>query len=158
MVNSSSEKIGIRRTDKKCSRCQVTKPVSAFHQNRARYDGLHTECRLCVKAYLGKYYKKNLEKYRGMNLARYGITVVEYERLLRKQDGACAICRRECMSGKRLSVDHCHRTGKVRGLLCSKCNTGLGLFDDMIAVLRKAIVYLQSSTHGKEITHEQKAN
>ena len=64
----------------------------------------------------------------------YGITLKEYNDLLIKQDYKCSIC----LKNKKLVVDHCHTTGKVRGLLCSKCNTGLGFFDDSVDLLRKA--------------------
>lgn len=73
---------------------------------------------------------------------RYGITVEEYDRLLVLQEGVCAICKRPCPSGKRLAVDHSHETGEVRGLLCRKCNRGIGLFHDSLDLLKSALTYL----------------
>jgi hypothetical protein len=70
----------------------------------------------------------------------YGITVEEYTAMLDKQDGVCAICKKP--DSKRLSVDHSHQSGKVRGLLCTKCNTALGKFDDSVDLLNTAITYL----------------
>lgn len=76
---------------------------------------------------------------------KYGITEIDYERLLVEQGGACAICRNPS-TGRRLSVDHDHDTGRVRGLLCFTCNIGLGSFKDSILRLESAIEYLIGST------------
>ena len=73
----------------------------------------------------------------------YGITLEEYEILLTKQNNSCAICNAPTGSnGKRLSVDHNHQTGEVRGLLCDDCNIGLGKFKDNSNLLAIAINYL----------------
>lgn len=75
-------------------------------------------------------------------IKQYGLTPEDYARMLEEQNGVCAICKKECPTGQRLSVDHCHDTGKVRGLLCRNCNRGLGSFkDDRNAVLA-ALLYL----------------
>lgn len=79
----------------------------------------------------------------------FGIDIPEYERLLASQSGVCAICACVCPSGKRLAVDHCHATGKVRGLLCMRCNTGLGKFDDRIDLLEAAKSYLTKAGSGE---------
>jgi hypothetical protein len=70
----------------------------------------------------------------------FGITVEDYDKMFIAQSGRCAICH--CESTKALAVDHCHTTGKVRGLLCTSCNTGLGLFKDNLELLEKAKLYL----------------
>ena len=67
----------------------------------------------------------------------------DYRRMLSKQNGACAICKQ--VSQETLAIDHCHTTGKVRGLLCRKCNTGLGNYDDEPSRLREAAAYLEAS-------------
>lgn len=73
--------------------------------------------------------------------ARYGLSMDDYESILAKQKGICAICGTP--PGKRpLSVDHCHDTGAVRGLLCHACNTGIGFLKDNTDLLKKAIKYL----------------
>ena len=77
-------------------------------------------------------------------LKKYGITPSDYQTLLDAQGGTCAICERECPTGKALSVDHDHHTGFVRGLLCIKCNRALGLLSDDIDRLLRAATYLQS--------------
>ncbi len=78
---------------------------------------------------------------------RFGITQEQYEAILKKQDGLCAICSKPQGSGtnqdKRLAVDHDHKTGKIRGLLCTNCNPGLGFFKDDIVFLKRAIEYLE---------------
>ena len=71
----------------------------------------------------------------------YGIRIEDYEKMFIDQNGLCKICLSD-NGGKTLHVDHCHSTGKVRGLLCSKCNTALGLFNDNIKTLSNAIIYL----------------
>jgi Autographiviridae endonuclease VII len=91
-------------------------------------------------------------------LRRYGITLEALARLLHEQDGRCAICRRpwqSCKPVKRardeglflhhLCVDHDHESGRVRGLLCNACNTGIGVFEEDPARLLNAVAYVQSS-------------
>ena len=86
-------------------------------------------------------------------LSRYGITLPQYMTILVRQDCVCAICgkpERSKLNGKtkRLSVDHCHKTGKVRGLLCTRCNTAIGLLDDDPQRVKAVIDYLQASPAG----------
>lgn len=78
-------------------------------------------------------------------LARYGLTYESFYALLDAQGGKCGICRSDAWPGVGPCVDHCHRTGKVRGILCSRCNTGLGCYDDNLDHLNAAIVYLERS-------------
>lgn len=73
---------------------------------------------------------------------KYGITKEEYEAIFKSQRGRCAICRRP-PKGKRLAIDHCHKTSKVRGLLCDRCNRGIGTFRDNYSLLELAIKYLE---------------
>lgn len=77
---------------------------------------------------------------------QYGITLEDYNNMLEAQGYKCAICGNEDeVEGRRLAIDHCHTTGKVRGLLCGKCNRGLGLFYDNFTLLQNAIEYLKNS-------------
>lgn len=76
---------------------------------------------------------------------RYGITMEEYSRLLAEQGGCCAICK-GTPGHRRLDVDHDHVTGKVRGLLCHMCNTGIAKFRDNIVLLEATITYLKGET------------
>jgi len=91
-------------------------------------------------------YHKNTSRARNAQLKRnFGISVEEYDKLLKKQNDKCAICEAvSCRSGKRFAVDHDHKTGLVRGLLCFACNTSLGKFNDSQELLYKAISYLQT--------------
>lgn len=77
--------------------------------------------------------------------SQFGITAEQYLEQLAKQAGACAICKKPCPSGRKLAVDHDHKTGEVRGLLCCNCNRGMGLFFDNSSCLREAAVYLEST-------------
>ena len=88
-------------------------------------------------------------------LRKYGMTEDDYQRMFKKQKGVCAICKKQeytrvasFVKGnkniQRLSVDHDHKTGKVRGLLCFSCNRALGYFKDSKEMLKDAIVYLDS--------------
>jgi hypothetical protein len=96
------------------------------------------------------YYKNNPDAHRNYLLkTKYGITLEEYNRLLEKQNGVCAICHQKSntvdkRSGKikMLAVDHNHKTGKIRGLLCEVHNRALGMFHDDIGELKSAIDYL----------------
>jgi len=74
----------------------------------------------------------------------YGISTDDLNALLARQRGVCGICKKK---GRKLHVDHCHKTGKVRGLLCGKCNRGLGHYDDEPDRMRAAADYLEASLH-----------
>lgn len=82
-------------------------------------------------------YKKHF-KFRQIKW-KYGITEDQYGAILMKQNGGCAICKQQ---GVRLEVDHCHGSGKVRGLLCGRCNKGIGLFSDSVENILSAAKYL----------------
>jgi hypothetical protein len=75
----------------------------------------------------------------------FNITIEQYKKMLQDQNCSCAICKRTEPTGYGWHVDHCHKTLKVRGLLCSKCNQGLGLFEDNLINLQEAIKYLENS-------------
>lgn len=81
--------------------------------------------------------------FKGHRFRLYGITQPEYDAMLTAQGGRCAICHEE-PNGRQLGVDHDHATGRVRGLLCSRCNMGLGAYRDDVALLRQAITYLEA--------------
>jgi hypothetical protein len=90
------------------------------------------------------------KKERKWNLKRsYNITLEDYDELLLKQKNCCAICgKHQSNLTRTLFVDHCHTTGKVRGLLCHHCNILLGNAEDNITVLESAISYLTTSIKG----------
>lgn len=74
----------------------------------------------------------------------FGMTLENYSSLFERQNGLCAICQKE-EKKKRLSIDHDHKTKKVRGLLCSQCNSAIGLFSDNIVLMKNAIAYLKKA-------------
>lgn len=104
-------------------------------------------CAKCRAAYYRVLNANNREAQRQRNLRKFGLTVKEYDVLLERQGGVCAICNRP-PGGVRLAVDHSHETGQVRGLLCFNCNVAIGkLHDDPTLLLRAAdyLLNLQST-------------
>lgn len=101
-------------------------------------------CRPCKNKYLAKWRKKNPGAYKEW---KYGITQSQYDDLIEKQGDSCAICKTMEPGGRHGSwhIDHDHATGKVRGLLCWLCNSGLGKFNDDPYLLNKAAKYVQDS-------------
>ncbi len=97
--------------------------------------------------YLKRWRAKNPARVKGYNLKRaFGITLEEYDAMLQKQGGVCAVCgnpEKTHQNGFPLAVDHYHETKKVRGLLCLNCNRGIGHFEDNPELLAKAIQYLE---------------
>lgn len=87
---------------------------------------------------------EHLARYaRAKKLRTFGLTPESYQALLETQNGCCALCERHHTEFSRaLAVDHCHATGKVRGLLCSGCNTGIGNLKDDVGILQSAVAYL----------------
>jgi len=144
-----------------CTKCGVPKPDSEFSKDRARRDGLHPWCNECKRVGQRSNYTRNRKsilakhklRVRGYtNSARlrtwskYGIkiSVKEYDHILLEQNGKCKICNKE--DDRRLSVDH--TTGTVRGLLCRRCNSAIGLFGDSPQLLVEAAKYLESKAPG----------
>ena len=144
---------------KVCSKCEKKKLLTLFHfhSNERR----RADCMKCVAAYSKKYRSKNAEIIkekkklyrkekpeieRSRHLKKqFGISIQEYNSLFTKQGCKCAICRATKVGNtqhKHMHVDHCHKTGKIRGILCSKCNTLLGMARDSIKILKAAIGYL----------------
>lgn len=128
-----------------CSSCKSMKDVSAFPFSKFTPNGVGYWCKQCAKS--------NREHYKAVVTEscwrkRYGITAIEYQALFDAQGGVCAICKKHenrIHKGTKanMCVDHDHATGKVRGLLCAKCNSGLGYFADNIDTLLSAVNYLQ---------------
>ena len=84
-----------------------------------------------------------IKKYGGMGRQRTCLELSPYEFMLKNQSGVCAICEKKCSSGRALAIDHDHSTNKVRGLLCNRCNRGLGMFMDDPKLLSTAALYLK---------------
>lgn len=130
--------------EKKCSRCVVVRPRAEFTLSRSSRDGLDYVCRKC-KAELHAEYREHskvwLKNQRLCNLWNlYRLSGMDYELLLEAQKHVCAICEQDM--GERPFVDHCHDSGKTRGLLCNKCNSALGSIEKS-GFLEKALRYLE---------------
>jgi Recombination endonuclease VII len=124
---------------KYCPQCKEVKPVAEFGSNRAKKSGLTAYCKPCHTIVTRENKIKKFGSERNYLLQyRYGITEDDFERMLARQGGLCAIC--QVVPGT--FVDHCHRTGDVRGVLCFNCNNGLGHFGDNTVLLELAALYL----------------
>ncbi|RFU41319.1 hypothetical protein DZF91_12490 [Actinomadura logoneensis] len=132
---------------KYCPRCERTKPLDAFARSRARSTGISPYCKPCYNLVIKENRARNHGSSRNYLLKlRYGITADEADRLLAAQGGICVICLRHPAS----HTDHDHDTGLVRGMLCFKCNNGLGQFGDEIRRLEEAADYLEGrSSHSR---------
>jgi hypothetical protein len=137
---------------KQCSKCRDILPIYKFGQRKRNSDGLRSQCKDCESKTNKEIRQRKLEedylgtrlKERKNNLKRmFGMSIEEYDKKLDDQGGGCKLCGLECISGKRLAVDHDHKTGKIRDLLCNNCNAGLGKFQDNPELLIKAADYLR---------------
>lgn len=130
----------------KCGTCEVEKEPEEFHKcSSNKKTGRQWHCKECSSSIAKKYYKTRRDVVRKSTLKNtFGITLEEYDEMLLKQNGVCAICGGGQVTGKtNLAVDHCHHTGKVRGLLCNRCNTGIGNLQDDPVVVERALLYLR---------------
>lgn len=141
--------------------CKKELPLEAFYKRQYKNGsvGYRSYCTPCNNAYRdewrhknkewdnarnNQYNKRNAMRIRGHKLRKYwpGATWEQananYDTLLDKQGGTCAVCKRH----KRLAVDHCHGKGQVRGLLCGACNRGIGYLQDSVEVISSAVEYL----------------
>lgn len=143
--------------EKKCYCCGELKKIVEFIKDKTTVTGVSTTCKGCkskkLNFYHGSFSDTKKEEYRLRNLRynlkyNYNITLEDYNLLLEAQNGLCVICNQPPIKGNgdRLHVDHCHKTKKVRGLLCSPCNQGLGLFQDSYEILLTASNYLKIAT------------
>ena len=158
---------------KACSYCEVVRPDDDFiWHKKDRLGNVYAtaECKRCVYcrssawAKMQAWYKKNPGKQyetwkrwheknplRQREIGRksgyknkYGVSVEDYERMYIAQNGCCRICERINVNGKRLSIDHDHKTGRVRGLLCHPCNVMIGLAKENPHTLYRAVDYLEN--------------
>ena len=177
MENIKSDRVGQRPT-KKCSVCKEDKKLADYHNTRASKDGKASRCKSCTAEAQWKYYRENdeaREKIKARERKRYheedeearekrkerarrnhiykkyGLTIEQFDEMNADQNGKCAICGGVDTRGPshKLSIDHCHTTGNIRGLLCNNCNRGLGLLGDTKEALEKALFYLTKNNHDK---------
>ena len=119
---------------KVCKSCERELDLSKF-QTLSRKDGrqwLSSYCKSCQNQKTRQYQFKS----------KYGVTIADRDLMIEQQGNKCAICSTEFKNGKDSHLDHCHETGKVRAILCGRCNPGLGYFDDDVEKLKLAIDYL----------------
>ena len=152
-----------------CSKCKVSKEIEKFYKN-PNTGKVRCDCRDCVQKYRSEYesrlenkarkviynlnwrskdptrIRKSNKNARKNNLKRnFNLSLDDYNAMFQSQEGQCKICRTHQKDLKiSLAVDHCHTTGKIRGLLCNKCNTALGLSGDNLEILQNMIDYLKS--------------
>lgn len=140
-----------------CSTCGSSKPSSEFYRHNKHKRGYRYSCKECTKKYAIEWNRDNppkrLETNRKWAIANrkalkashlrctYGITQEEYDAMVISQGGLCAICRRK-PKGRSLDVDHSHRTGRVRALLCGPCNTAIGLLRENPDTMLEAVRYV----------------
>jgi len=140
-------------TMKMCTVCKVAKPFEDFYDGykaKKQRDVVnkkypHSRCKDCDHARVKVYHKNNRAKVTKQQLIshrrrEYGLTEEEYNNMVLSQNNMCAICNKP--SDRTLHIDHDHVTGKVRGLLCFNCNLGIGLLQEDLIILNRAIEYL----------------
>jgi hypothetical protein len=117
-----------------CKGCNKVKPTVNFRKNKGCSDGITHQCKDC----------HYVSQRNGELKRNFGISYAEYLVMLDAQQNKCAICASDASEfDKAFAVDHCHTTGKVRGLLCWHCNTSIGKFKDDIGLLQRAVEYLR---------------
>lgn len=129
-----------------CTKCKIEKSIDDFYDHSKQRKQSH--CKKCNHFARSKWAKNN--KTAANLVARksrfkilYNITENDYIMLLKEQKFLCKICNLEHSESKPLCVDHCHETGKIRGLICKSCNNAIGLLKHNITVIQNALNYLQ---------------
>ena len=150
-------------TEKFCPHCELTKPVTEFYASNGTIHGFDTYCKACravqarawrlankpkAAADQKRWRQKNARAAKDYHLQlRYGLPPGGYDKMLAEQDGKCACCGSQKPGGRGdFHVDHCHDTGKIRGLLCHGCNVSIGHFDHDPHLLEKAVAYLNRTS------------
>lgn len=129
-----------------CSKCNIEKLTTEFYKTTSRTkDGLRLECKLCWKIACKHYHDSNKEQrkfwVRDQHYKRnYGISAQEFDELVKNNKGICPICKQK----RKLVMDHCHKTGKIRDTICSSCNHALGSAKDSKEILTNMILYLET--------------
>ena len=141
-----------------CGKCKRWLPLSCFSKNKVKWDSLQERCTECRKlhwATVGKDTKTipplEVRRYRHrvQTIKSYGISEEEFNNMLKAQNYRCAICGTENWGRPSPSIDHDHKTGKVRALLCNRCNRVLGLAEDSAILLNKMAKYLSEHEEDK---------
>lgn len=155
------------QSKKRCYHCKQWLEYSEFGPHRGHKDGLDSKCRPCNRKAAAEYKRRTdspekrerhnayIRAWRGqlrakhphrigdyLRKCKYGIPHGTYEAMQEAQSGRCGICHRK--PDVPLGVDHEHTTGRIRGLLCGQCNRGIGIFEDDVRLLKRAIAYLSA--------------
>ena len=133
-----------------CRVCEKELPVEKFEMNGNTRRNQCNSCRFQQKKNRPSYITRIQPKRLNNHLRQYRLTIDDYNEMLEKQNGVCAICKTNPYPHKKLCVDHDHSTGVVRGLLCDLCNRGIGLMRDDVEILASAIGYLTPPFSQKE--------
>ena len=130
---------------KTCNTCGVEKPIAGFYKHKDFKDGRRVKCSSCTQKAGAEYRKKNKEKFKFYKIkASYGLSAEDYNKMFAAQKGCCKTCGAHTSTVDRgLCVDHEHKTGKVRGLLCNNCNMAIGKVKENVEVLQNIIQYLR---------------
>jgi hypothetical protein len=131
---------------KKCIRCGKTRLLKFFTYYDKKNGKRRNTCKDCQNIVNATMPNAILTRRNTILRREFGITHKEYIQILKLQNGVCAICKTKPIVGKNLCIDHCHETGKIRGLLCFNCNTGLGHFKDNMNLLTSAQNYITTPT------------
>lgn len=138
--------------EKRCAACNQTKLSLEFHRDRSKREGLTSTCQRCAGLRASLFYKnnklsENKRRYDYQLRKDYGITYQDKQNMLEKQEGRCGACRSNDPFDRTWHVDHDHATGRVRELLCRKCNLALGCADESIDRLRALICYIEKHSN-----------
>lgn len=120
------------RTHKACSICKISKTLESFsiYKNKAGRDVIHSRCRPCDMEYFRRWKLEHPVGWKKRHIRdRYGIEMIDHQRMLRKQGWTCGICRKSFPSTRGRHIDHDHKTGKVRDVLCAGCNLRTSLVE-----------------------------
>lgn len=131
-----------------CTKCGESKDQTEYYKDSRYPNRLRPTCKVCHNTASTQNYENNKRAWRAtFYQRRYGISIERFEEMLAKQNDVCAVCLKPETSKKfeHLSVDHDHETGRVRGLLCAKCNRLLGIFEKNPGLFEAFEVYLHRS-------------
>ena len=129
---------------KTCTKCKESKEMLEFYNNKRIKDGKSAWCKACHNSAAVEWGRNNPDRLKVRWLKqKYGLDYNTYMDMENKHGGKCPTCGAE--AGKKLQVDHCHATGKVRGLLCFSCNAALGSAKDNAETLKNLIKYLEDT-------------